>query len=891
MSLRDRCLRPLGVNGQAGCFYSLDALAETGLPGIRRLPFTLRIVLESLLRNCDGTRVLEQDVRDLANWQPNAARTQEIPFVVGRIVLQDVAGIPLLGDLAALRGAAARTGRPLESVRPRVPVDMVIDHAIEVDVSGVPGARKHNEQREFEQNGERFGFVKWAMREIDGIRLIPPGFGILHQVNLEYLSTGLLRDGDVYFPDSLVGTDSHTCMISGLGVMGWGVGGIEAQAAMLGEPVGFLAPDVVGVRLVGSLRPGVTATDLVLHLTQILRAAGVVGQFVEFIGEGVAGLTVPDRATIANMAPEYGATVGFFPFDRQSVRYLTETGRGPQAIADLERYLTLQGCFGDPAERDVRYTRYVDVDLGDMGPSVAGPRRPQDRVDLRDVKQVFRRVVQTPAGQGGYGRGEPCWRQDKDADGTYQPRDGDILIAAITSCTNTSNPSVMLAAGLIADAAVKRGMVVRPWVKTSMSPGSRAVTAYLERTNLQRSLDALGFQVAGYGCMTCVGNSGPLDAEAMDMLRASGVVGCAVLSGNRNFEARIHPALRASWLASPPLVVAYALAGTVDIDLASDPLGIDQAGQPVFLAELWPDDATLASMLASVTDPQAYREIYVNQLGQGSSRWDRLPDIPGRLYPWDAGSTFIQEPPYFTDPALGRSPLEDFGGGRALLILGDSVTTDHISPIGPIDADSPAGRYLRDSGVPADALGSYGARRMNHEVMIRGGFGNIRLRNLMIPGGEGPWTLFHPGGKRMPLFDAAMRYRQAGVPLVVFAGHDYGTGSARDWAAKATRMLGVKAVIASSFERIHRSNLAGMGVLPCQLPADVSIASLDLDGSETFALSGLSMKLEPRSELRLSILRAGGGRLEVPVVLRLDTRTEIEYARHGGILRYLLERI
>jgi len=893
MLFRERCLRPFGSGTTTASYYALDALREQGLPDPARLPVCLRIILESLLRRCDGQRVTEQHVHDLLAWEPDGQRDADIPFMVGRVVLQDVAGIPLLCDLAAMRSAMARAGRPVSAVRPRIPVDMVIDHSLEVDFHARPDALVLNSRLEMQRNEERFLFVKWAMQAIEGIRLIPSGFGILHQVNLEFLARGLLREDGVVFPDTLVGTDSHSCMISALGVVGWGVGGIEAESAMLGEPVSFLSPDVVAVELRGRLRAGVTSTDLVLHVTRLLRQAKVVGQFLEFIGEGVAGLSVPDRASIANMAPEYGATLAFFPFDEQSVRYLNETGRDPQQVRDAQHYFELQGCFGAAGSASARYTRRIEIDLSEVSVAIAGPRRPQDLVALDVVKPHIRDVMAKPVREGGFGRSAASWRPAPAAGATpprYEPHDADVLVAAITSCTNTSNPSVMLMAGLVAQAAVRKGLRHKPWVKTSMAPGSLVVSRYLQAAGLHEPLEALGFGVVGYGCTTCIGNSGPLADGVQDALAASGAIGCAVLSGNRNFEARIHPALRANYLASPPLVVAYALAGTMDIDWAHEPLGLDAGGKPVFLADLWPQPDAVTAAVAHAAQPAQYHAVYQDELALGNPLWHALPTPKGELYAWDARSSYIQEPPFFRDPGLMRSALADIVQARALLILGDSVTTDHISPIGTIAPDSAAGRYLSRLGVPPGKAGSYGTRRMNHEVMVRGGFGNIQLRNRMLDGVEGAWTRHQPSGEQLSIFDAAERYGTTGTPLIVFAGEEYGTGSARDWAAKATRLLGVRAVVAGSFERIHRSNLAGMGVLPCQLPEGVTATTLGLDGTEVFAISGLSGAVKPGQPLTLSIRRRNGEQLEVPLRLRLDTLVEIEYATRGGLLPYILDR-
>ncbi|MDQ6621820.1 MAG: aconitate hydratase AcnA [Pseudomonadota bacterium] len=891
-SLRQRSRTALRLpSGRDVQYHALPSL-HAAYPQLRRAPIALRVVLESLLRNCDDRRVLERHVHELACWAPHGDRDTEIPFVVGRIVLQDVAGIPLLGDLAAMRNAAQRSGIDPARVAPQVPVDMVVDHSIDVDFHGVPDAAVRNLALEVERNHERFGFVKWAVDAMPGVRLIPSGFGILHQVNLEFLARGMLENDGVVYPDTLVGTDSHSCMIAGLGIVGWGVGGIEAEAAMLGEPVSFAAPDVTGVHLTGALRPGVTSTDLVLFMTEFLRRAKVVGEFVEFFGDGAAALTVADRATLANMAPEYGATIGYFPFDEQSAAYLRETGRDPAWVEDVVAYLRAQGCFGMPLAKEIDYSRVLEVDLCTIGAAVAGPKRPQDRVPLAELGDAFVRAVTTPANEGGYGATQVRLRERASVTTeAYVPYDGDVLIAAITSCTNTSNPSVMLAAGLLARAAVERGLAPKPWVKTSMAPGSRAVTRYLEAAGLLEPLQTLGFGVVGYGCTTCVGNAGPLTPSIEAAVRTSGVVACAVLSGNRNFEARVHPALRAAYLASPPLVVAFALAGTTAVDLEHESLGQDRDGRPVFLRELWPSAETISEATRIATDPRFYRDVYGEELARGNPLWDALPALHGPLYPWDASSTFLREPPYFTDPALREPALRDIVDARALVILGDSVTTDHISPISNIAPDSTAGRYLMSLGVSRNQLSQFGVRRMNHDVMVRGGFGNVRLRNRMVSDREGPWTVHQPDGAVMSIFDAAMRYRDENTPTVVIAGEEYGTGSARDWAAKATRLLGVRAVIARSFERIHRSNLAGMGVLPLQWPADVSSESLALNGRERVSVLGFTEDVSCGATLRLVIVDEAGGTREVSVILRLDTPVEIEYARRGGILPYVLEAI
>jgi aconitate hydratase len=874
--------------GKKGYLYSLPALEQRGAGRISRLPVSIRIVLESLLRNCDGKTVLEEHVLDLARWQPNAPRTTEIPFVVGRVVLNCAAGIPLLGDLTAMRGAMTRKGRSPAAVEPTVPVDMTLDHTLTVDYHGTPDALQRNMQLEVERNRERFSFVKWAMQAFKGIRLIPPGFGILHQINLEYFAPGLLSKGPTYYPDTLVGTDSHTGMIAGLGTIGWGVGGIEAQAAVLGQPVYMLTPDVVGVHVTGQLPAGVTSTDLVLHVTEMLRQAKVVGKFVEFFGADIAKLTVPDRATIANMAPEYGATVGFFPVDAQSLAYLRQTGRTETQVAATEAYYKLQGCFGPVRPGEVDYSQVIELDLSTIQPSVAGPKRPQDRIPLAELKPRFESLLKAPVSEGGYGKAEGGRRKAKDNKGGAE--NGDVVIAAITSCTNTSNPGVMLAAGIVARKAVARGLKTKPWVKTSLAPGSRVVSEYLDASGLQRDLDKLGFVLVGYSCTTCFGASGPIDADLEKSINDRDAIACAVLSGNRNFEARIHPSVRAAFLASPPLVVAFALAGRVDIDLAREPLGLGADGKPVYLKDIWPTQDELADALRKAASPDQYRAVYGMDHGVANPFWEGVPRVTGDQYAWSADSTYIKEPP-FLEASLTESGLREFKGARPLAILGNSITTDHISPIGSIKASSPAGLYLQGLGVKPADFNNYGSRRMNHEVMVRGTFANVRLRNMMVPGVEGGVTAHQPGGEQMTIYEAAMRYAAEKVPLFVIAGEEYGTGSARDWAAKGTRLLGVRAIVASSFERIHRSNLVGMGVLPCQLPAGVIAATLKLDGRERFDLTGLDANAKPRQAVTLVIHRPDGSRDNVALTLRLDTPAEVNYVRHGGIMPYMLNEL
>ena len=939
--------------GLSGQFYSLPQLEKENVGPVSKLPVSIRIVLESLLRNVDGKRITEEDVRGLANWQPNAARTEEIPFVVARVLLQDFTGVPLLVDLAAMRSAVARLRKNTGVIEPLVPVDLVIDHSVQVDFSSTSDALEKNMLMEFKRNNSRYQFLKWGTQAFDGFSVIPPGIGICHQVNLEYLAKSVWEKHTVYFPDTLVGTDSHTTMINGLGIVGWGVGGIEAEAAMLGQPVYILTPDVVGVCLSGSLNEGVTATDLVLRVTEMLRQAKVVGKFVEFHGAGAASLSVTDRATIANMAPEYGATMGFFPIDEETCIYLKATGRDDAHVAAVRNYYTAQGMFGIPRKGECNYSSLLELDLADIRPSVAGPKRPQDRIELPDLKDRFAALLQKPAIDGGYGKsaeeissryftrigtidiakapigggGEQrpesvpvaaggvvtpsntsVWTETEMVNNRPTPDrllevhpeeyphaevdlgHGDVLIAAITSCTNTSNPSVMLAAGLLAKKAVERGLQVRPAVKNSLAPGSRVVTDYLARTGLQPYLDKLGFNIVGYGCTTCIGNSGPLDPAVEQLVVDHDLIAASVLSGNRNFEARVHQSIKANFLMSPPLVVAFALAGRVDVDLTKDPLGKGKNGEPVYLRDVWPSMDEINNLLRSAFEPATYRQLYGNFADQ-NPHWNAIPTTTGNVYEWDAESTYIREPPYFENFSNEVGTWQDVHGARPLAIFGDSVTTDHISPAGAIKASSPAGLYLQERGVSIEDFNSYGARRGNHEVMVRGTFANVRIRNLMVPGVEGGVTIHHRSGDRISIYEAAMRYQSEGVPLVVIAGQEYGTGSSRDWAAKGTRLLGVKAVVAQSFERIHRSNLVGMGVLPCQFKEGANAASLRLDGTEQFELIGLEAGVKPLQDLKLVITRADGARETVPVTLRIDTPIEIDYYQHGGILPFVLRQL
>ena len=936
-------------SGQTGQFHSLPQLEKEGIGKISRLPVSIRIVLESVLRNFDGAKITEDDVRALANWQPDAERTEEVPFVVARVLLQDFTGVPLLVDLAAMRSAVTRLNKNPGIIEPLVPVDLIIDHSVQVDFSSNPQAFERNMEMEFRRNNSRYQFLKWGMQAFDGFRVIPPGIGICHQVNLEYLGKCVWEKNGLYFPDSLVGTDSHTTMINGLSIVGWGVGGIEAEAAMLGQPVYFLTPDVVGVHMSGKLREGVTATDLVLAVTEMLRKAKVVGKFVEFHGEGAASLAVTDRATISNMSPEYGATMGYFPPDEETCLYLKATGRTDEQIDAVRNYFKAQGMFGIPRRGECDYSTVLELDLETIVPSVAGPKRPQDRIALPELERAFRELLEKDVKSGGYGKTlreidhrfkttlDTCNGEGRVGGGLQKPETapmvalaaaamntsawsetemmnnrptpdrvvpgepapevevelghGDILIAAITSCTNTSNPSVMLAAGLLAKKAVERGLEIRPTVKRSLAPGSRVVTEYLTKTGLQTYLDRLGFNLVGYGCTTCIGNSGPLDPCIEKVLSEHDLIAASVLSGNRNFEARVHQSIKANFLMSPPLVVAFALAGRIDRDLSKEALGKDQDGQDVFLRDIWPTMEEISALMREAFDAETYRRLYGN-FAEQNPMWNEIPTSSGLVYEWDAESTYIQEPPFFEGFGAEVGEMEDLHDARPLAIFGDSVTTDHISPAGAIKATSPAGIYLQERGVGIGDFNSYGSRRGNHQVMMRGTFANVRIKNLMVPGKEGGVTVYQPDGREMSIYDAAMKYQDEKVPLVVIAGQEYGTGSSRDWAAKGTRLLGVKAVIAQSFERIHRSNLVGMGVLPCQFKEGANAASLNLEGAETFDITGLeNVEVQPRQDVTLTIHRADGSSDQVPLTLRIDTPIEIDYYLHGGILPYVLRQL
>ncbi|MBU1265758.1 MAG: aconitate hydratase AcnA [Gammaproteobacteria bacterium] len=864
-------------------FASLKKL-ETALgASVARLPVSIRIVLESVLRNCDGVKVTPEHVKQLVNWQPNAERTDEIPFTVARVILQDFTGVPLLADLAAMRSAAQKIGKDPKKIEPLVPVDMVVDHSIQVDKFGTPDALDLNMKIEFERNQERYQFLKWGMQAFDTFKVVPPGVGIVHQVNMEYLARGVMEKDGMAYPDTLVGTDSHTTMINGLGVVAWGVGGIEAEAAMLGQPVYFLTPDVVGVNLTGSVKPGVTATDVVLTITEMLRRAKVVGKFVEFFGEGAAALPVTDRATIANMAPEYGATMGFFPVDEATCQYFAATGRKAAQVDLIRAYYKAQGLFGIPKAGEIDYSQTLSLDLSTVEPSVAGPKRPQDRIALSAIDTAFDSLMQKPKAEGGYGKTAEDLRRTYAVEGGDELRHGSVVIAAITSCTNTSNPGVMIAAGLLAKKAVELGLHTPSHVKTSMGPGSRAVTEYLKAAGLLPYLEQLGFSVVGYGCTTCIGNSGPLPEAIEKTVLDNDLVACSVLSGNRNFEARVHQNVKANFLMSPPLVVAFALAGRVPFNVEKDPIGAGKNG-PVYLKDIWPSNEEVAALLHHSTDASAYKR-YAD-VGADNPLWDGVAAPAGAVYEWDEQSTYIQEPPFFVGEKAASIAIQ---GARALAIFGDSVTTDHVSPAGGIKPTSPAGLYLSEHGVEKADFNSYGARRGNHEVMMRGTFANVRIKNLMIPGSEGGITL--KDGEEKPIYDAAMAWQAEGMPLMIFAGEEYGTGSSRDWAAKGTTLLGVKAVVAKSFERIHRANLAGMGVLPCQFKDGVDAATLKLDGSETFDLEGTESGITPQQDVTLAIHRADGSTERVALKLRIDTPIEVEYYNKGGILPFVLGQL
>ncbi|HWK62538.1 MAG TPA: aconitate hydratase AcnA [Eoetvoesiella sp.] len=889
-------LKKFKIGSKSANLYSLPALGKSLGVDVSRLPVSIRIVLESVLRNCDGRKITEEHVRQLANWKPNAPRNTEIPFVVARVVLQDFTGVPLLVDIAAMRSVAQKEGKDPKRIEPMVPVDLVVDHSVMIDHFGTKSALEQNMKIEFHRNNERYEFLKWGMQAFNTFGVVPPGFGIVHQVNLEHLARGVHFDAanNVYYPDTLVGTDSHTTMINGIGVVGWGVGGIEAEAGMLGQPLYILTPDVVGVELTGELRGGVTATDLVLTITELLRKEKVVGKFVEFCGPGTASLSVTDRATIGNMSPEYGATMGFFPVDDRTIEYFKGTGRSDDEIEAFKAYFKAQGMYGIPKAKNIDYSQLVKLDLSTVTPSLAGPKRPQDRIELGDAKDTFARLFSE---QSASGFNQPPERLDQTfttSAGT-KIKNGDILIAAITSCTNTSNPSVLLAAGLMAKKAVEAGLKIPKHIKTSLAPGSRVVTEYLTKTGLLPYLEKLGFNVAAYGCTTCIGNSGDLTPDINEAITQNNLVCAAVLSGNRNFEARIHPNIKANFLASPPLVLAYALAGTMQRNLMTEPVGKGKKGD-VWLGDIWPSNAEIQALLGTALNPAAFRSNYAQIKSNPGKLWKNINGVDGDTYTWPV-STYIAEPPFFDDFGMKPAPMPAVRNARALAIFGNSVTTDHISPAGSIKESSPAGQWLKAHGVEKQDFNSYGSRRGNHEVMMRGTFANVRIKNLMIPPNadgsrfEGGETIHQPSGERLPIFDAAMKYIGENVPSVVFGGEEYGTGSSRDWAAKGTQLLGVKAVIARSFERIHRSNLVGMGVLPLQFKGQDTVESLGIAGDETYDISGLENGIKPQQDVTLTIHRKDGTSQNVPLLLRIDTATEVDYYEHGGILPYVLREL
>jgi len=883
-------LQEFKYGGKPGKYYSLPALEKAGLGKISRLPVSLRVVLESALRNFDGKKITEAHLKSFAGWKPNAQRSEEVPLVVARVLLQDMTGVPLVVDFAAMREAARAQGKNPDIIEPLCPAHLIMDHSVQIDTYGSPDSLKMNMEIEFKRNRERYQFLKWSAQAFETFQIIPPGNGICHQINLEYISQVVWHKGDMFYPDSLVGIDSHTTMVNGLGVLGWGVGGIEAEAAMLGQPMYFLEPDVVGVHLAGKLADGVTATDLVLKIVQVLREKKVVGKFVEFFGEGAASLTIPDRATIGNMAPEYGATCGYFPVDDVSCEFLRMTGRG-DIVPAVKAYYEAQGMYGMPKKGDIDYSDVVDLDISTVRPAVSGPRRPHDRIDLPDLKSKFTELMGKPVTEGGYGKSAADLgkRIPTGKDG-IDVGSGDVLISAITSCTNTSNPGVLLGAGLLARKAVEKGLKPHARVKTSLGPGSLAVTEYLKNSGLLPYLDQLGYYVAGYGCTTCIGNSGPLDTKIEETVAKNDVVAAAVLSGNRNFEARIHQNIRANFLMSPPLVVAFGIAGTVNIDMSKDPLGTGKDGKPVYLKDIWPSTQEIAAVMKYATDPDMYKKLF-SAFGEGNPMWDEIPASVGALYQWDETSTYVRHPPYFDGFSMKPGKASGVKGARVLGIFGDSITTDHISPAGGIKATSPAGKYLQDHGVGIGDFNTYGARRGNHEVMMRGTFANVRIKNLMVPGSEGGVTLHQPSGEQTSIYEAAMRYKKEGVPSVVFGGDEYGQGSSRDWAAKGPQLLGVKAVIVRNFERIHRANLVFMGVLPLQFKDGATAQSLKIDGSETIDLLGIENGITPMQDMTMVIHRKNGQADKVALRLRIDTPIEVDYFNHGGILPYVLREL
>ncbi|CAN7656719.1 aconitate hydratase AcnA [Duganella sp. Dugasp56] len=891
-------LKDFNISGKKGKFYSLPALEKSLGAKISRLPVSIRVVLESVLRNCDGKKVTEEHVKQLANWGATAERTDEIPFVVARVVLQDFTGVPLLADLAAMRNVAYKMGINAKKIEPLVPVDLVVDHSVTIDHFREKNALDLNMKLEFSRNNERYQFMKWGMQAFDTFGVVPPGFGIVHQVNLEYLARGVHKTAEgVYYPDTLVGTDSHTTMINGIGVVGWGVGGIEAEAGMLGQPVYFLTPDVIGVNLTGILREGCTATDLVLTITELLRKEKVVGKFVEFFGEGTETLSLTDRATIANMAPEYGATMGFFPVDDATVEYFEGTGRTKDEIAAFAAYFKAQGLYGVPKAGDIDYTRVVELNLTSVTPSLAGPKRPQDRIEIGNVKNNFTELFSKPTTENGFNKKPEQLNQTYTTTNGVNVKNGDVLIAAITSCTNTSNPSVLLAAGLLAKKAVEAGLTVAPHIKTSLAPGSRVVTEYLTAAGLLPYLEQLGFGVTAYGCTTCIGNAGDLTPELNAAISTNDIVASAVLSGNRNFEARIHPNIRSNFLASPPLVVAYAIAGNMTVDLMTQPVGKGKNGKDVYLGDIWPTSKEIAKLMKFAMNSKVFKSNYADVKGNPGKLWEHVSSTEGNVYNWPA-STYIAEPPFFDGFEMTpKAAATGITGARALGVFGDSITTDHISPAGSIKEDGPAGKWLLANGVLKADFNSYGSRRGNHEIMMRGTFANVRIKNKMIPAKadgsavEGGITIHQPSGEQLSIYDAAMKYVAEGTPTMVFGGEEYGTGSSRDWAAKGTQLLGVKAVIVRSFERIHRSNLVGMGVLPLQFIGNDSVESLGITGKEVYDLKGLEGEIKPQQLATLVIHREGKPAQEVKVLLRIDTPIEVDYYKHGGILPFVLRQL
>jgi aconitate hydratase len=889
--------RNLDLSEGAATYFGLGELEKAGLGTVSRFPFSVKVLLEAVLRNCDGKIITEDDVAALAGWEARDPGAREVPFKPARVILQDFTGVPAVVDLAAMRSAVERLGGDPSRINPAVPVDLVIDHSVQVDVFGTPLALERNAEIEFERNRERYEFLRWGQKAFDSFRVVPPATGIIHQVNLEYLAKVVL-DGSsdnerVVYPDSLVGTDSHTVMINGLGVLGWGVGGIEAEAAMLGQPVYILMPKVVGCRLYGELKEGVTATDLVLTVTEMLRAKGVVDKFVEYYGPGLSAMSLPDRATVANMGPEYGATMGFFPVDEETLNFLRRTGRTAEEVERVERYTKEQGLFRTNETADPEYTDTAELDLSTVEPSLAGPKRPQDRVTLASMKDSFRKTLTASAKQRGFAlETEDLSRTAQVAfNGTRETLGhGSVVIASITSCTNTSNPSVLIGAGLLAKKATERGLGVAPYVKTSLAPGSKVVTEYLREAGLLPALTDLGFHLVGYGCATCIGNSGPLPDPVTEVLEDGQLITASVLSGNRNFEGRVHPLVKANYLASPPLVVAYALAGTIDIDLTRQPLGKDVEGRPVYLHEIWPTQKEILEVQDRAIRPEMFRKAY-DDVWNSNPRWNEIPVSGGQIYDWQPDSSYIQEPPFFVDLSPEPSPVGEIVGARVLALLGDSVTTDHISPAGDIPLDGPAGKYLQEHGIEKKDFNSFGSRRGNDQIMVRGTFANIRIKNQLVPGTEGGVTLYLPDGERMSIYDAAMRYKEKGVPLVVVGGKEYGTGSSRDWAAKGTLLLGVRAVLAESFERIHRSNLVGMGVLPLQFMEGDSADSLGLTGHEVFDVTGLNDQLQPRQKLRIRTKKPDGSEASFDVVARLDSQVEVGYYCNGGILHTVLRKL